>query len=56
MATMAEFEVGELALALQANAPLGFRLVSTQPYLDQISDLEFDKYSFFALPQARCHP
>jgi hypothetical protein len=42
MATVAEFEVGRVALALQADSPLGFKLFSTQPYLNQISSLESD--------------
>jgi hypothetical protein len=45
MTTVAEFEVGGLALALQALGPLGFKLVLTKPYLDQISGLKFESYT-----------
>jgi hypothetical protein len=43
MATVTKFKVGELALALRADAFIGFRLVSTQPYLDQISQVRIHK-------------
>ena len=45
MATVAEFEVGGLALALRADSPLSFRVFSTQPYLDQISGLKSDNWT-----------
>jgi hypothetical protein len=43
MADVSEFEVGGLTLALRADSPLGFKLASTQPYLDQISGLTYDR-------------